>query len=368
MLSPTRASPPPRRLFSPAPQPHAAWSYANSVAVPADVRDAFDYYDANRSGFIDYLELQTALRGYGFDATMDECVELVREHDEDRDGKLSLHEFYSLLLDVSRRDAYALPTDLPGDLREAFDYYDANRSGFIDYLELQTALRGYGFDATLDESVQLVRQYDDTALGKLDLHAFAALIDDLHAQPGAHAYQPWAHAAPGTPFVPLRMPVVPRQPHPRYVGNLFEYSPAVDAYAAARPRAYRHPMRPLLPSSVRTVFEQCDAEGRGVLDASRVRESLLHLGFHVSLGEASFLVRRYGAFYPGQLEAVVNFAQFVATVEHVRGGHGGLHAPPAYGSARASPYAPYAADGMPSVDPLAWYGQRPLSPGPLSPY
>ena len=46
--------------------------------VPADVHESFDYYDRNRTGFLDYLELQEALRGYGFDATVGECIDLIR--------------------------------------------------------------------------------------------------------------------------------------------------------------------------------------------------------------------------------------------------------------------------------------------------
>ena len=69
--SPARAVPTPLshpRSRSPS---FASWSYA----VPADVCDAFDYYDANRSGYLDYLELQTALQAYAFDATVEAFIE-----------------------------------------------------------------------------------------------------------------------------------------------------------------------------------------------------------------------------------------------------------------------------------------------------
>lgn len=94
----------PHSTVSSSPRPHSAssprprWTspVASPVypkyhgAIPEHVRNAFNLYDANRSGFIDYLELRGALRGYGYDATIDECADLVRQYDDDDDGRLSL--------------------------------------------------------------------------------------------------------------------------------------------------------------------------------------------------------------------------------------------------------------------------------------
>ena len=74
------------------------------AAVPIDVQEVFDVCDHNRSGYLDYLELQGAMRAYGFDATIEECVDLVRQHDLDADGKLNLVRRQSMQhADGSRR-------------------------------------------------------------------------------------------------------------------------------------------------------------------------------------------------------------------------------------------------------------------------
>jgi hypothetical protein len=39
------------------------------IAVPQRVRETFDQFDANGSGFLDYHELRDALRHYGFAAS-----------------------------------------------------------------------------------------------------------------------------------------------------------------------------------------------------------------------------------------------------------------------------------------------------------
>jgi hypothetical protein len=88
--SPSRNSP---GRESPVQRRHALSAFAHpryEERVPHEIIDAFAFYDANHSGFLDYLELRAALRGYGYDADLDECVELLRQYDDDLDGRLSL--------------------------------------------------------------------------------------------------------------------------------------------------------------------------------------------------------------------------------------------------------------------------------------
>ena len=47
---------PPHALAPPA--GHVTTTDHVAIDVPADIQDSFAYYDANRSGFLDYLELQ----------------------------------------------------------------------------------------------------------------------------------------------------------------------------------------------------------------------------------------------------------------------------------------------------------------------
>ena len=340
------------------------WTYGPVQYIPADVRDAFAYYDANSSGFLDYLELRHALRGYGFDSSVEECIELVRQHDDDGDGKLSPNEFYALLTELSRRDAHAGLAYEPmyaGAHAEAFAYYDANRSGFLDYLELQHALRGYGVDTTVEECIGLIRHYDDAGLGKLDMYSFSVLVDDLLAQPWA----PPMEARLRPPFAQrLRAPhaLEPYRGEQRY--ELPMEMPHASKYGvASRYTPVTRP--PLLASTVRAVFERCHDGRSGVLDASRVRTGLLQLGCHLSLGEVSALVRRFGVFTGHHRDAVVDEYQFLALVQHVHGGP--LHRMMVPKSMR--PYEDIAPEMNPEPQaqdapversgPVAWYGHRP---------
>ena len=142
----------------------------------------------NRSGYLDYSELRNALRHYGIDANVLQSAEIVRRNDDRPDGKLELAEFNELIKDLQQgvirsetasRSPYA--PNVPARVATAFEEHDANRSGFIDYVELRGALRRYGIDASEGEAASIVRAYDDRPDGKLDVVEFARLVRDIEA-------------------------------------------------------------------------------------------------------------------------------------------------------------------------------------------
>ena len=179
-----------RRPSSPARRP--------SAKVPARVRAAFEYFDRNRSGFLDYRELRSALRYMGFvDTTLGEAAAVLRRYDDHPDGRLDLMEFDRLVGDIRRMMQNAQPSPggrlvlasgggrkgdpssyarVDSNVRGAFEYFDRNRSGFLDYRELRSALQYMGIDTSLREAANVLRRYDDYPDGKLDVAEFASLV------------------------------------------------------------------------------------------------------------------------------------------------------------------------------------------------
>ena len=79
---------------------HSDWS-------EAEIRQAFNRFDANRSGKLDYRELRHALRALGVDVTDRESVRVLQSYDEDGNGLISKAEFrkavFALGIDIIRR-------------------------------------------------------------------------------------------------------------------------------------------------------------------------------------------------------------------------------------------------------------------------
>ena len=68
---------------------------------------------------------------------------------------------------------------VPARVRSAFQYFDRNGSGYLDYRELRNALEHYGIDTNTAGARKVLRRYDDRPDGKLDVGEFGALVNDL---------------------------------------------------------------------------------------------------------------------------------------------------------------------------------------------
>ena len=155
--------------------------------VSASVRSAFDRFDKNRSGFLDYRELRNALKHMRYDISTATTIELLRAYDDHPDGKLDVYEFGKLVRDLDRNKPRGhkvvggggggrrpapfdgggtIPGSGPGgrgrtppsgggrpsaSVRAAFEFFDKNRSGFLDYRELRNALTYMGYDCSTGE-------------------------------------------------------------------------------------------------------------------------------------------------------------------------------------------------------------------------
>eukprot|EP00041_Stephanoeca_diplocostata_P011364 m.187411 g.187411 ORF g.187411 m.187411 type:complete len:166 (-) comp18505_c1_seq12:1617-2114(-) len=59
----------------------------------AEISEAFELFDSNKDGKLDYYELKVALRALGFDVKKLEVQRMLREFDQDGDGLISEDSF-----------------------------------------------------------------------------------------------------------------------------------------------------------------------------------------------------------------------------------------------------------------------------------
>ena len=88
---------------------------------------------------------------------------------------------------------------MPERVRAAFEKFDTNRSGYLDYRELRNALRHHGMDVSEESATAVLRRYDERPDGRLDVGEFAKVVQDIESAAGRGRKGPTAATGP---FVP----------------------------------------------------------------------------------------------------------------------------------------------------------------------
>lgn len=65
-------------------------------------------------------------------------------------------------------------------MREAFELFDANKTGTIDLHELKVLMRALGFDVKKPEVIKMVHDVDPSNTGSVDYEQFLEISMILH--------------------------------------------------------------------------------------------------------------------------------------------------------------------------------------------
>ncbi|KAJ7690577.1 hypothetical protein B0H14DRAFT_2486831 [Mycena olivaceomarginata] len=85
-----------------------------SDAHKTEIKEAFELFDTDKDGAVDYHELKVAMRALGFDLKKAEVLKILRDHDKSGHGLLNFEDFAKI---VSERILARDPID---EIRRAF--------------------------------------------------------------------------------------------------------------------------------------------------------------------------------------------------------------------------------------------------------
>ena len=71
----------------------------------------------------------------------------------------------SMKLGVKRRARQELSDEQKQEIKEAFELFDTDKTGTIDYHELKVCMRALGFDVKKQEVLNLMREFDREGSG-----------------------------------------------------------------------------------------------------------------------------------------------------------------------------------------------------------
>lgn len=122
----------------------------------------FQSVDTDRSGQISVTELQRALALGNLNFSLATVAHMIRLHDRDQTGSISFAEFESLHLFLT-------------NMRQSFQFFDADRSGQLDLNEIHQAVTRAGFELDQHAFYATCKAFDPDRTGKLGEPEFIAL-------------------------------------------------------------------------------------------------------------------------------------------------------------------------------------------------
>lgn len=119
-----------------------------------DIKHAFDLFDTQNSGSIDFHELKVAMRALGFDVKKAEVIELMNVYDKDGSGRVTFGDFLEIM---KKRIAERDPQE---EMLKAFELFDDDNTGKISLKNLRRVARDLGENVSEEDLQSMIDEFD----------------------------------------------------------------------------------------------------------------------------------------------------------------------------------------------------------------
>jgi centrin-3 len=135
-----------------------------------EIKEAFDIFDSERTGKMDYHELKVAIRAMGFEIKKPEALELMARYDSDDTGYIGFEAFEEIMI---QRYAAQDPMD---EIRKAFELFDEEKRGKISYRSLRRIARDLGEKLSDEELRGMIDEFDKDQDGEINEDEFIEIM------------------------------------------------------------------------------------------------------------------------------------------------------------------------------------------------
>lgn len=139
----------------------------------AELKEAFNLFDKDKSGYIDQEELKAVMKTIGPCPSDAEVRDMIHEIDTDNNGVIDFEEFI-LMMTKHRADS---KNDILCDLRQAFEVFDTNGDGVISREELKAMMLNLGEDLSDRDIDSMIKAVDTDGDGMVNFEEFVNLLD-----------------------------------------------------------------------------------------------------------------------------------------------------------------------------------------------
>lgn len=136
-----------------------------------DCQQLFESFDRDQSKSIDASELANLLRVKGLKPSDNEVQDILKKFDKDNSGKIEFEEFIEAYKEMKK-----CPLNNE-DVVKAFNFFDADKSGFLDINEFKYFLCKRGEKLSEEEVEKFFKNFDKNKDGKISLDEFKKILD-----------------------------------------------------------------------------------------------------------------------------------------------------------------------------------------------
>mmetsp|Transcript_76712 Transcript_76712/g.135332 ORF Transcript_76712/g.135332 Transcript_76712/m.135332 type:complete len:182 (+) Transcript_76712:47-592(+) len=135
-----------------------------------EIKEAFDIFDSERTGKMDYHELKVAVRAMGFEIKKAEALELMGRYDREETGYIGFEAFEDIMI---QRYAAQDPMD---EIRKAFELFDEDKRGKISFRNLKRIAKDLGEKLTDEELRGMIDEFDQDQDGDINEQEFVNIM------------------------------------------------------------------------------------------------------------------------------------------------------------------------------------------------
>lgn len=135
-----------------------------------EFREAFSLFDKDGDGTMTTKELGTVMRSFGLDPSQKELIEMVAEVDVDGNGEIDFEEFLMMMAKKMN------DVDHEAEIKEAFEIFDREGSGFVTHADLKHAMYQLGEKLTDEEVSEMLKEAETEKAGKMTWKEFYTIM------------------------------------------------------------------------------------------------------------------------------------------------------------------------------------------------
>ena len=135
-----------------------------------EIKEAFNLFDSESTGYIDSKELKVAMRALGFEPKKEEIRKILSEVDKQGEGNISFEDFLSIMTEKM------LERDPIEEMKKAFHLICEEGQDKITLKSLQKVAKELGENMTIEELQEMIEEADRDGDGEIGEEDFLKVM------------------------------------------------------------------------------------------------------------------------------------------------------------------------------------------------